>query len=84
MPSKLSFCSFNIEGLLKKLDDPSFLDFVNRFDVISLQETFMIEKVIPKDVFGNFSTHYFSPASKLSAHGRCSGGVVVFVKKFLV
>ena len=84
MPNKLTFCSFNIEGLLKKLDDPSFIDFVNRFDVISLQETFMSENVIPKDVFDNFLTHYFSPATKLSAHGRCSGGVTVLVKKYLV
>ena len=80
MTSRLLFCSFNVEGLLKKIEDSSFLDFVNRYDVISLQETFMLQNTLPADIFSNFIA-FFSPAFKLSAHGRCSGGVIVLVKK---
>lgn len=42
----------------------------------------MEENTIPTDTFPLFDT-FFSPAKKLSAHGRCSGGVIVLVKKTL-
>ena len=58
----------------------SFIKYVENFDVACLIETFMEENTIPNDTFPLHDT-YFSPAMKLSAQGRCSGGVIVLVKK---
>ena len=79
----IKFCSFNIGGLVKKLEDSEFLNFIDKFDVISLQETFMPKNNIPHNSLSSFLPPFFSPAFKLSSHGRCSGGVIVLVKSYL-
>ena len=72
----------NVEGLLSKLYDNSFFKNLEDFDIICFLETFIDTDVLPYDLLPSF-IGYFSPALKLSAHGRCSGGAVVFVKKSL-
>jgi hypothetical protein len=37
----LKFCSWNIEGLLGKLDDEDFLSIINSFDCITLVENWL-------------------------------------------
>ena len=75
--------SLNIEGLIGKLSDNELISFIDNFDIITLQETFMLKNDIPTDVFTPFMSPFFSPATKLSHQGRCSGGVIVLVKKAL-
>ena len=43
----------------------------------------MLNNEIDANVFSDFMTPFFSPGFKLSKQGRCSGGVVVLVKKSL-
>ena len=64
---------------MTKLYDNSFF---KNLDIVCLLETFIDTDVLPDDLLPWF-IRYFSPALKLSAHGRCSGGAVVFVKKSL-
>ena len=79
----LKFCTLNVGGLRKKLDDTDFLQFLNDFDIVSLQETFMLNNDLLQDSFTDFMPPFFSPATKLSSQGRCSGGVIVLVKQNL-
>ena len=55
---------------------------LHKFDIICLLETFMTEDVLPANILSQYK-RYFTPAKKLSKHGRCSGGVIVFVKHTL-
>ena len=77
--------SINIDGLsTAKLNDNDFLCFIDRYDIISIQETFMLTNDIPSNIFSSFMSPFFSPATKLDEMGRCSGGVIVLVKKTLI
>ena len=67
---------------MSKINDASFISFIRTFDVVCLLETFMHVDALPDSLFSNFEK-YFSPAIKLSKHGRCSGGIYVFVKSTL-
>ena len=79
----LKLLSLNVDGITSKLADNDFLEFIERFDIISFQETFMEKNIIPNNLFTSFIKPLFSPAIKLSYQGRCSGGVIVLVKKYL-
>ena len=82
---ELKFMSINIDGLsTAKLNDNDFLCFIDRYDIISIQETFMLTNDIPSNIFSSFMSPFFSPATKLDEMGRCSGGVIVLVKKTLI
>lgn len=76
---KLSFLSWNVDGLWNKLSDPDFLQFLNKHDVVCLFETFLENIFVPPASLCDFECFSF-PAVKLSHHGRRSGGVVVLVK----
>ena len=67
---------------MSKIEDTSFIEFVNSFDIVCLLETFLSEDILPLNVFSGFKK-YFTPAIKISnlTKGRCSGGVIVLVKK---
>ena len=67
--------TWNVEGLLSKLADADFVEYVKSFDIIGLTETFL-EYDLQASTFADFSS-YSAPAKKLSHHGRCSGGVLV-------
>ena len=73
--------TWNVGGLLSKLTDNDFVDYIKSFDVICLTETY-VEYNLQIHVFADFNM-YFSPAKKLSHHGRCSGGVIVLVRTSL-
>ena len=72
--------SLNVDGLEKKLKDKSFIDLVNKHDIICLLETFIIEITNYLSFFKDCD-YFFKPAIKLSEKGRPSGGVIVLVKK---
>jgi hypothetical protein len=82
MPASLnkrpfSFLVWNINGLLSKIKDSSFVSFVCEFDFICLVETFV--ESFDSSLFAGYSI-FCKPAFKLSKQGRRSGGVVCFVK----
>lgn len=69
-------------GLRKKLEDSLFLDFVGKYDIIFLQETFITienyEFVCKRLINFKLSFQYAVRSSDL---GRPSGGVVVGINK---
>ena len=71
---------WNVEGLVSRLWEPGFLNYILSFHICCLVETFTSEKF---DFSTYFSDHlvFHSPAVKLSHRGRRSGGVVILVKK---
>ena len=76
----LNIVSYNVDGLLSKLSDTDFLSFIDQFDCVCLLETFMIDNIIPKNVFRDFLPAFFHPATPSQGQGRASGGIVVLVK----
>ena len=77
----LSILNWNVEGLLGKVCEADFMQYVSDFDIICFTETFL-ERVDPLDCFPDF-LQFPSSAVKLSWHGRSSGGVLVLVKRAL-
>ena len=77
----VSFCSWNIDGLLSKLDNADFINYVSSFDIVSLLETYI--EHFETSLFPNF-TIFCKPAVKLSHRGRRSGGIVVLIKTSLM
>ena len=71
--------NYNIEGLFNKVDDEDFVQFVNKFDLVCLTETFLNFE-LNQNVFKDFKL-FNAPARKLSHWGRCSGGTLVMIKK---
>ena len=47
---KLNIVSYNIDGLMSKIYDSDFLDFVENFDIVCFLETFMIENTLPNNI----------------------------------
>ena len=78
--NKLNIVSFNVAGLISKLYDNDFVQFLENFDVVCLLETFMIDNTIPKTMFNDFLPAFFYPAKKSTGQGRNAGGIVVLVK----
>ena len=76
----LNIVSYNVDGLFSKLSDVDFLSFIDNFDCVCLLETFMIDNIIPKNIFRQFLPAFFFPAIPSSGQGRASGGIVVLVK----
>ena len=82
MEKKNAFCKFlnyNIEGLLQKLKNQDFVNFVNGFDFVCLTETFL-NFDLRCNVFEEFEL-FNAPARKLSHKSRCSGGTLVMIRK---
>ena len=77
----LKFLNYNVNGLLQKLDHSDFIYYIQSHDFICLTETFVPTK-FESDLFNDFLI-FTSKASKLSHHGRHSGGVIVLIKKTL-
>ena len=78
---KISFMTWNIEGLSNKLFDKDFVCFVSSCDFVCLTETFLVDN-IRFDIFPDHDIFY-KPAVKLTHQGRPSGGVICLVKKTL-
>ena len=81
VPGELSMLLCNVEGIVSKLKDTSFVSFISCYDFICLVETFVDS--FTSTLFPSF-TSFLSPAKKLSHHGRRSGGVIVLVRNVLV
>ena len=75
---RLSFITWNVDGILSKLDDSDFISYISSFDFICMVETFVDH--FQSSLFPEH-TDFCSPALKLSDHGRRSGGFVTLIKK---
>lgn len=80
--SNLSCLSWNIEGLLEKINTDDFLDFIKKFDFVILGETFTLPTFNFDIKFPEF-IHLHSPAKKFTRLGRPSGGLVLLLRKEL-
>ena len=78
---RFSLATWNVGGLLSKLDTPEFVSYVASFDFISLCETFV--ETFQSSLFPEH-TLFCCPALKLSTQGRRSGGVVVLIRTKLL
>ena len=75
----LKFCSWNIEGLARKLEDKDFLSIIGNFDCVSLVETWQSNNDLNIDGFCSFSKCR-QASGKAKRH---SGGITVLVKSNL-
>lgn len=78
----ISIITFNIEGIIGKLNDEDFIELINKHDIVCLQETFINNTIFSPQITNNFE-QFLAPAIKLSNQGRPSGGVIVFVKRHI-
>eukprot|EP00745_Piridium_sociabile_P032434 TRINITY_DN5471_c0_g1_i2.p1 TRINITY_DN5471_c0_g1~~TRINITY_DN5471_c0_g1_i2.p1 ORF type:complete len:1139 (-),score=92.24 TRINITY_DN5471_c0_g1_i2:303-3719(-) len=76
---KVRFLTYNVNGLLSKLENTTIIQSILDHDFICLTETFIATN-FESDKFNDYSI-YVSKAKKLSHHGRYSGGVIVLVHK---
>ena len=75
---ELSICSLNVRGLKKFIDDKEFINYCNKFDILSLCETWKTKS----DHFSSFINEYAAfdyvqQNKKSSARG--SGGISVLI-----
>ena len=73
--------NWNVEGLLSKLGEAEFIQYVSSFDIICFTETFLAYQSA-LDCFPDF-VQFSRPAVKLSNQGRRSGGVLILVRRAL-
>ena len=71
---------YNVEGIVSKLKDTSFVSFISCYDFICFLETFV--DTFTSTLFPSF-TSFVTSAKTLSHHGR-SGGVIVLVRNVLM
>ena len=72
----MKFCSFNIERLGEKLEDEQFLDIIQKFDFVTLVETWTPE--YEKISVGNYCA-YSKCRSKHKMAKKHSGGITVLI-----
>lgn len=73
---------YNVAGLASKLADVDWVRYIERFDFVSIIETFVDDNFDLSNVFHEYDK-FMCPAVKLSYHGRRSGGIVLLVKKYI-
>ena len=78
---RLSFLHWNVCGLLSKLSDKDFIDYIVSFDFDCLVET--VVENIDSSLLTNCAV-YCKPAVKLSKQGRHSGGILCLIRNSLV
>ena len=71
--------NWNVDGLLSKLNDPEFIDFLKSFSVICLTETHL--QYFDNENFLPDFECFVSPAQKLSLRGRYSGGTMCLISR---
>ena len=79
---QIKILTWNIAGLLGRLLDGEVVAFLKKFDIVCLQETFLLYDFNTCFKFPNYRAIQ-STASKLSKSGRPSGGILVLYKKEL-
>ena len=77
---QLNIVTWNISGLLGSLLDGDVVAFLKKFDIICLQETFLLYEFNVSFKFPNYKAIQHV-ASKLSKAGRPSGGIILLYKK---
>ena len=75
--TKFSFLHWNVGGLLPKLNDVDFINYISSFDFICLVETFVRD--FKSSMFDDF-TIFLKPSVDLGMHGRDSGGVICLIR----
>ena len=80
--NKLSFLHWNVAGLMTKIHDCDFVDYIYNFDIICLVETFITE--LNQCCFNKEYEVFVKPAVKLSKQGRQSGGILCLFRKSLL
>ena len=79
-PQHFQILSFNVEGLKTKLDDPSFLELIQKYDIIILKETWKADTLkINLEDFWDYSQ--VRPKHKNAI--RHSGGITVLAKNHI-
>ena len=81
VPGEFSMLLYNVEGIVSKLKDTSFVSFISCYDFVFMVETFV--DTITSTLFPSF-TSFVSPAKTNSHHGRRSGEVIVLVRNVLM
>jgi hypothetical protein len=77
--SNIKFLNYNVNGLLPKLDNKDFMEYITNYDFICLTETF-ISFDLDAALFNDYMC-YTSKAKKFTHHGRYSGGVIALIHK---
>ena len=77
-PQHFQILSFNVEGIKTKLDDPSFLELIQKYDIIILTETYDTLKINIED-FWDYSQ--VRPKHKNAI--RHSGSIGVLAKNHI-
>ena len=76
--------SWNVNGLVRKLTDTNFLDYVNDYQILLLTETWIgRNNVMNLEINGYSSEHVFGNKSPGCVKGRYSGGISLYVKDYL-
>ena len=76
--SFIRILSWNISGWKNRMSDGDLLEFLSKFDIIALQETWLTTSDEEAQITGFRS--WFTPARKFKSKGRASGGLCVFAK----
>ena len=79
-PRHFQILSFNVEGLKTKLDDPSFLELIQKYDIIILTETWKAD-TLKINIEGFWDYSQVRPKHKNAI--RHSGGITVLAKNHL-
>ena len=70
---------WNINGLIRKLCDEDFIQYINCFDIVLFSETWTnFKTVVNLDINGYESVHIHGQKSPNVKKGRQSGGISVF------
>ena len=76
-PTDIKLLSFNVENLMPKLEEPSFIDLINAHDICLFYETWnKVDEKIGIPDYWDFS----QVRPKYKKIGRYSGGITVMVK----
>lgn len=80
----INIISWNVNGLLRKLTDLEFINYVQNYDILLLSETWLTKKDhLNFDINGYISEHIFGNKSAGVKKGRYSGGISIYYKNCL-
>ena len=71
-------CTWNCEGWIHKFQVADIINYLSQFDIFCLSETF----VKHEQKYDSFPDHevFIAKATRLSKHGRSSGGSMIFIR----
>ena len=78
----MSIIIWNIAGLLPKLGDADFIEYLHNFDVIIFSETHTLHEFDHKIKFPDYDCRQIN-ATKLQGQGHPSGGVAILIRQTL-